>query len=261
MHLIMAAKGEISPTGSKREAAIESIFLSVSCCPLYRRFGFAKIQLSVFGSHVWPKILYVLISALFSSRFSNVVGLLLRNFVKLNPSVCKTILISFALPRASSSDRSAWIQPCRTALFMCTPLDAPFCGHLQTSAVPKLHKNVNMWLQKWVDCVWRSSHCHPLCTENVDCPGLMVGCQSASTFPWCSLWLLLSTVWSREEGHPGCKVDPAVSAMHNWVWDSLFNVKQRVWLCGFCFACVCWSLGEEKGTKQECLQLGSAVLI
>ena len=86
-------------------------------------------------------------------------------------------------------------------------------GHLHTSTEKKLHKNVSLWLQKWVVCTWRSFHCHPLSTINGDSPGpgFMAGCQSAWKVPRCPLWLPLSTVWSGEEGQEGCRVDPPLS--------------------------------------------------
>ena len=133
---------------------------------------------------------------------------------------------------------------------MCRPLGVLVSGHLHTSAEQRSHKKVSMWLQKWVDCIWRSFHCHPLSTKNGDSPGLVVGCQFAWTLPRCQLWLPLSTAWSGEEGHAVCRVDPALSAMHHWVWFP-YTWKQRLWLCGFCLVSVCWSLGDGEGTRQS----------
>ena len=129
---------------------------------------------------------------------------------------------------------------------ICTP---------SLSAEQKSHKKVSMWLQKWVNCIWRSFHCHSLSWENGDSPGLLVGCQSAWTLPRCQLWLPLSTVWSGEEGHAGCRVDPALSAMHHWV-KFLYIWKQRLGICGFCLVSVCWSLSDGEGTRQSVCNWG-----
>ena len=88
-----------------------------------------------------------------------------------------------------------------------------------------------------------------LCPQkNGDSPGLVVGCQFEWTLPRCQLWLPLRTLWSGEECHAGCRLDPALSAIHHWVRIP-YIWMQRLWLCGFCLVSVCWSLGE--GRVQE----------
>ena len=98
------AKGEISPTGSNREAALKESF-SESSVVLCTEDLFCKHQFVSLGVPRLTKDSLGFHSALSSSsRFSNAAGLLLRNFVRLNPPVCKTVLISSALLRASPSE-------------------------------------------------------------------------------------------------------------------------------------------------------------
>ena len=241
MHLILMAKGEISPTGSNREAPLkepffessvvlcrEALVLQTSTC---QSWGPTSDQ-GFFGLSFLPCPLpvgFLLRLACCSGTSSDWILLFVKQFW--SP-------LHYCGPPLQKG-RSAWNHPCRTiAWLMCAPLDALVCWSLHTSAEQKSHKKVSMWRQKWVDYIWISFDCHSLSTENGDSPGLVVECQSAWTLPRCQLWLPLSTVWSGE-GHAGCRVDPALSAMHHWVRYP-YIWMQHLWLCGFCLVSVYW---------------------
>ena len=167
--------------------------------------------------------------------------MLLRNFFKLIPPVCKTVLISSALLQAYFSGRQVCMK---SSVKSCCKID------VGASERPCMQSYANFWgtiiapegeqvapnmSRLYLNIYPVSSSVQRKCKLSWSC-GWMPICMNIGTLARFPQWLLLSTFWSGEEGTADCKEDPALTAMHHWVkLPSILNQRlQPQNSSGFC---------------------------